>query len=281
MKVIEVRGLGFRYAGGEGWAIRKISLEVEEGDFILLAGKSGCGKSTLLRCLNGLIPHFYEGEMEGEVKVDGLDTREHPPHILSQHAGMVFQNPDNQLFALSVEADIAFPLENLALPREEIQERVEWALRVMEIEELRDRPPTELSGGQKQKVAIASVLAMRPKVLLLDEPTSSLDPLSALQLIQLITRLNREYGITVIIAEHRLEMLVPQADRLIVMDEGTIVFDTQPREALEREELIIHGVAVPKVVRVAHHLRRLTGGTLPSKVPLTVEELAKELGEDR
>ena len=275
MKLIEAHGLSFKYAGSSIYAVKDVELEVGEGEFIVLAGKSGCGKSTLLRCLNGLIPHFYEGEMKGYVLVDGADTRETPPHLISQSVGIVFQNPDNQLFALSVEADIAFPLENLALPREEIRERVEWALKALGIEELRDRPPMELSGGQKQKVAIASVLAMRPKALLLDEPTSSLDPVSAKQLIDVIVKLNKEYKISIIIAEHRLDLLIPHASRLIVMNEGRIVFDDDPRNVLERD-LIGYGISVPKVVKIAHLLRSSGRGDF-QRLPLSVEEFVKRL----
>lgn len=276
-----MRGLSFKYATSDQWALRDINLEIDEGEFVLLAGRSGCGKSTLLRCFNGLIPHFYEGEMEGEVRVYGLDTRTHPPYILSQYAGMVFQNPENQLFALSVEADIAFALENLALPREEIRERIEWALRVMGIEELRDKPPTELSGGQKQKVAIASILAMRPRMILLDEPTSSLDPLSAKQLIETIVDLNRRLGMTIVIAEHRLDLLLPHASRLLVMNEGRIVLEGDPRDLTERFDLIPYGVPVPKVVRVALHLKRLMDGPIFSSIPLSVEELVGYLRSRR
>ena len=275
MTLIEIMNLSFRYAGSGEKAIRDVDLTVREGEFIVLAGRSGCGKSTLLRCINGLIPHFYEGEMEGKVIVDGMDTRETPPHTISQVAGMVFQNPENQLFALNVEADIAFPLENLALPPDEIRERVEWALRVMGIEELRDRSPAELSGGQKQKVAVASVLAMKPKALLLDEPTSSLDPYSAKQFIETITELNRRYRIAIIIAEHRLDLLLPHSTRLLVMDEGRIIIDDEPRKALEKN-VIPYGVAVPKVARTAQYIRRIGGGCFRF-LPLTVEEFIHEI----
>ncbi len=278
MALIEVKGLSFRYAGSEEYAVRDVDIEVERGEFIVLAGRSGCGKSTLLRCMNGLIPHFYEGDMEGRVVVDGMDTRETPPHMISQVAGMVFQNPENQLFALNVEADIAFPLENLAFPREEIRERVEWALRVMGIEDLRDRSPAELSGGQKQKVAVASVLAMRPKALLLDEPTSSLDPLSAKQLIETIAELNRRHGITIIIAEHRLDLLLPHASRLIVMERGRVAVDEEPRKALTRD-IIPYGVAVPKVARVAQLITKMGVGCF-RRLPLTVEEFVEEVRGD-
>ena len=276
MKIIEVKDLGFKYAGTDFYAIRGVNLEIDEGEFVVLAGKSGCGKTTLLRCLNGLIPHFYEGEFEGRVLIDGIDTRECPPHILSQKAGMVFQNPDNQLFALSVEADIAFPLENLGLPREEIRDRVEWALKLLGIEELRKRSPFELSAGQKQKVAIASVLAMKPKILLLDEPTSSLDPVSAKNLIDAIIDLNRRHGLTILISEHRLTHLIPHADKLAIMDGGRIIYFDDPRRIL-KEDVLMYGVSIPRVVEVAREMRRI-GGCVPFRdIPLSVEEFIRDL----
>jgi len=276
LKIIEVKDLGFKYAGTDFYAIRGVNLEIDEGEFVVLAGKSGCGKTTLLRCLNGLIPHFYEGEFEGRVLIDGIDTRECPPHILSQKAGMVFQNPDNQLFALSVEADIAFPLENLGLPREEIRDRVEWALKLLGIEELRKRSPFELSAGQKQKVAIASVLAMKPKILLLDEPTSSLDPVSAKNLIDAIIDLNRRHGLTILISEHRLTHLIPHADKLAIMDRGRIIYFDDPRRIL-KEDILVYGVSIPRVVEVAREMRRV-GGCIPFKdIPLSVEEFISGL----
>ncbi len=276
MKIIEVKDLGFKYAGTDFYAIRGVNLEIDEGEFVVLAGKSGCGKTTLLRCLNGLIPHFYEGEFEGRVLIDGIDTRECPPHILSQKAGMVFQNPDNQLFALSVEADIAFPLENLGLPREEIRDRVEWALKLLGIEELRKRSPFELSAGQKQKVAIASVLAMKPKILLLDEPTSSLDPVSAKNLIEAIIDLNRRHGLTILISEHRLTHLIPHADKLAIMDGGRIIYFDDPRRIL-KEDVLMYGVSIPRVVEVAREMRRI-GGCIPFRdIPLSVEEFIRGL----
>jgi len=276
LKIIEVKDLGFKYAGTDFYAIRGVNLEIDEGEFVVLAGKSGCGKTTLLRCLNGLIPHFYEGEFEGRVLIDGIDTRECPPHILSQKAGMVFQNPDNQLFALSVEADIAFPLENLGLPREEIRDRVEWALKLLGIEELRKRSPFELSAGQKQKVAIASVLAMKPKILLLDEPTSSLDPVSAKNLIDAIIDLNRRHGLTILISEHRLTHLIPHADKLAIMDRGRIIYFDDPRRIL-KEDVLIYGVSIPRVVEVAREMRRI-GGCIPFRdIPLSVEEFIRGL----
>jgi len=276
LKLIEVRNLSFRYLGSSNYALKNVNLDVRPGEFIVLAGRSGCGKTTLLRCLNGLIPHFYEGDFEGKVLVDGKDTSENPPHILSQIAGMVFQNPDSQLFALTVEADVAFPLENLGLPREIIRKRVDWALKILGIEELRNRSPFELSGGQKQKVAIASVLAMKPRVLLLDEPTSSLDPLSAKNLIDSILELNKREGLSIVISEHRLELLLPYADRLIIMDEGRIIYDGDPRDVLEKD-LMPYGISTPSVSEVAKHVNALKGPLRFGEIPLSVEEFVNEV----
>ncbi len=275
--IIQVENLSFRYYGSEQYALRNVNLMVKKGEFVALAGRSGCGKTTLLRCLNGLVPNFYEGEMSGRVLVDGKDTRYTPTHIISQVAGMVFQNPDNQLFALSVEADIAFPLENLGLPREVILERVEWALNALGIEDLRYRSPFELSGGQKQKVAIASVLAMRPKILILDEPTSSLDPASAKNLIDSIVELNKREGLTIIISEHRLELLLPHADRLIVMDQGAIVRDGDPKLILRDGNLLVYGVAPPKVSEVARYVNAHQGCLRFDEIPLTVREFVEKV----
>ena len=275
MALIEVENLTFRYAGRRTPTIVDINLEVREGEFVLLVGPSGCGKSTLCRCLNGLIPHFYEGELRGEVYVDGLRVKETPTYVLSQRIGMVFQNPQNQLFSLSVEGDVAFALENLALPREEIRRRVDEVLELLNIKHLRERSPFELSGGQQQKVAIASVLAMRPKILLLDEPTSFLDPLSATQLFATIDKIRERLGITVIMVEHRIELAAPRASRIIVMDRGRVVYDGDVRRFFEEHEGQQYGVYVPKVVRLAKEINRRR--KIFNHPPLSPEEFEQEV----
>ena len=277
--IIKIENLSFRYFGSEEYALKDVNLEIRRGDFVVLAGRSGCGKTTLLRCLNGLIPNFYEGDFSGRVIVDGMDTRKTPTHLLSQIAGMVFQNPDNQLFALNVEADIAFPLENLGVPREIILERIEWVLKLLKIEDLRNRSPFELSGGQKQKVAIASILVMKPKILLLDEPTSSLDPLSAKGLIESIIELNRRENLTIIISEHRLELLLPYASRLIVMDQGRIIYDGHPRNVLEKADLTAYGVAAPRVAEVARYINAYNGCLKFERIPLSISEFVERVRE--
>lgn len=179
MPIVEVRSLSYTYPGSTKPTLTNVNFSVEEGEFILLTGPSGCGKTTLCRCLNGLIPNSYGGEFNGQVIVDGLVTTEHPVYEIAQHVGLVFQNPENELFCTSVEREVAFGPENLALPREEIRKRVEESLAMVGISHLRDKSPEELSGGEQQKVAIAALLAMKPKILVLDEPTANLDPASA------------------------------------------------------------------------------------------------------
>ncbi len=264
--MIEIEGVTFTYEGSSKPALSDVNLRIEEGDFLLVTGLSGSGKSTLLRLLNGLIPHFYRGKMEGRVLVDGIDTREASVASLSKKVGLVFQNPDNQIVTLRVDREIAFGLENLGFPREEIVRRIEEVLKKLRIEHLRYRPTNELSGGEKQLVAIASVLAMRPKIIALDEPTSELDPFSSARIAYILDILNRE-GITVVVAEHKLDLFSPFANKMIVMANGHIVEQGSPRELLYKKELMIHGVRPPSVVKLSYEY-----GVSENK-PLTLGEL--------
>ncbi len=244
-----------------------VSIKIEKGEFTLITGPSGCGKTTLCRCFNGLIPHFYQGELKGEISVAGLNVTEHPIHELAKHVGLVFQNPENQLFALSVEKDVAFGLENLGVPREEMRKRVDWALKLTGIYDLRERAPHELSGGQQQRVAIASVLAMQPEVIVLDEPTSFLDPLSAKKIFEVIYELNRNLGITVVLVEHRLDLTARYANHIIIMDEGKVVLDGDPREILRSEEARLIGVGIPKATRLYQILQKRRSKTRRQNSP--------------
>ena len=275
MAIVDVSGLSFTYSGTEQPAIRDINIRVESGEFILLVGPSGCGKSTLCRCLNGLIPHFHTGEMKGRVLVMGKDTATTPTFILSQDVGFVFQNPENQLFALSVENDVAFALENLGYPRDEIRGRVDFALRTVGIESLRNKSPFELSGGQQQRVAIASVLAMEPRLMIFDEPTSFLDPLSAQNLIRSISEIQDTTGVAVVLVEHRLDLAARYATRIVVMESGRIVDDGPPAEVLARDETEVFGVGIPKIVKLAKTLNKDL--RIFSQLPLTVEEASKKI----
>jgi energy-coupling factor transporter ATP-binding protein EcfA2 len=216
--------------------------------------------------------------MKGETTVAGMNISEHPIHELAKHVGLVFQNPENQLFALSVEKDVAFGLENLGTQRETMREKVDWALELTRIYDLRERAPYELSGGQQQRVAIASVLAMQPEVMVLDEPTSFLDPLGARRIFEVIHQLNRTLGITVILVEHRLDLTAKYTNHIIVMNEGRVVLDGDPREVLQSEETRLIGVGIPKATLLYQVLRK-SGMKLGGRLPLDSEEMAATLKE--
>jgi len=277
LSVIETKGLTYTYPSGTKRALEDVSITIERGEFVVLTGPSGCGKTTLCRCFNGLVPHFYGGKLEGNVLVTGLNVHEHSIYELARHVGLVFQNPENQLFALSVEKDVAFGLENLGVPRDEMKKRVNWALQTTDIEDLRERAPHELSGGQQQRVAIACVLAMQPDVMVLDEPTSFLDPLGAQRIFEVINELNKNLGITVVLVEHRLDLAARYADHVIIMDEGRVMLDGKPREIFKLEKARLMGIGIPKATRLYQVLEK--SGVHLGKVPITSEEATQILKE--
>ncbi len=274
MAVIETQNLSYTYPSAAKPSISDVSIKVEKGEFVLITGPSGCGKTTLCRTFNGLIPHFYQGELKGEITVAGFDATKHPTYEMAKHVGLVFQNPENQLFALSVEKDVAFGLENLGTAREDMRKRVDWALNLTGIYDLRDRSPHEMSGGQQQRVAIAAVLAMQPEIIVLDEPTSFLDPLSAEKIFQVIHDFNKQLGITVILVEHRLDLTAKYADHIIIMDEGRVRFDGDPRLVLSNEETRLIGVGIPKAT-LLYQLLKKDKVSLGDVTPLSSEELAE------
>jgi energy-coupling factor transporter ATPase len=273
--IVEIKGLSYTYPDSEKTTLTNINLSIDRGSFVVITGPSGCGKTTLCRCFNGLIPHFYSGKLEGDAIVFGLSIKEHSTSELAEHVGFVFQSPENQLFALSVEKDIAFGLENLAVPREEMIKRVEWAMDIVGIRDLRENAPSELSGGQQQRVAIASVLAMKPEIIVLDEPTSYLDPASAKKLFEVVHMLNKDLSLTIILVEHRLDLLSAYADRVIIMDKGSVKSDGDPREILSSEDTASLGIGIPKVTRI-YQLLKEDGFDL-GKPPISVEELVTAL----
>jgi energy-coupling factor transporter ATPase len=278
MPIIETSNLTYTYPGATKPSISGASIKIEQGEFTLITGPSGCGKTTLCRCFNGLIPHFYQGEMTGEIVVADKKIIDHPIYEMAKHVGLVFQNPENQLFALSVEKDVAFGLENLGVTRKEMREKVDWALKLTGMYDLRERPPHELSGGQQQRVAIASVLAMQPKIIVLDEPTSFLDPLSAKKIFEVIRELNRNLGITVVLVEHRLDLTAKYTDHIIIMQDGKVMLDGDPHQVLQSEEARLVGVGIPKATRL-YELLRSDGIQLGNTVPLSSEDMTKLLKE--
>lgn len=232
--MITIEHLTYTYPNGRRPALRDVSLRVRPGEFVLLAGPSGAGKSTLLRCLNGLTPHFSGGAISGRVEVGGLDVVTAGPRPLSQVVGFVFQDPESQAVLDHVEAEIAFGLENAAVPPAEMRLRVDEVLNLLDLVRLRERPLSTLSGGERQRVAIATALALRPRILAVDEPTSQLDPQSAEEVLQALVRLNEDLGLTVVLVEHRLERVLRYVDRLVYLEEGQIRVDDQVRPALSQ-----------------------------------------------
>ena len=226
--IIRIRNLSFKYKNAEKNVLDTINFEVKEGEFVLITGPSGSGKSTLARILTGLIPNSYPGDLSGEISIMGFDPRRNKIYEIAQNVGLVLQNPENQLFALTVEDDIAFGPENLGLERKEIKERVEWSLSVVDLQKERHKAPFELSGGLQQKAAIAAVLAMKPKILILDEPTSYLDTLSAIKFAYFLNELKRELNLTIILIEQKIDLFFKFLSRIVVMNEGKILIDDEP-----------------------------------------------------
>lgn len=244
--MIELHDVHFCYPAARDEALRGVDLHIAPGEFVFLSGPSGCGKSTLARLLNSLIPHVIPGELSGQVRVYGLDTRQHPVAALATRVGLVFQIPETQLFNRTVEDEVAFGPRNLGLSGEEVAGRVAWALAAVGIEGLRRRAVRELSGGEKQRVAIASVLALRPAVLVLDEPLANLDAAGAALVLDSLRRLHRERGLTVLVIEHKTGAILPLADRVVIMDQGRVVRDGRPEAVFaEREYLQELGVRLP------------------------------------
>ncbi len=269
--IIETQKLAFQYHEGGPFVVDGIDLLVEKGEFLVVLGANGCGKSTLAKQLNAILE-----PTRGSVWVEGFNTSEADNlYTIRQKVGMVFQNPDNQIVATVVEEDVAFALENLGVPQEEMQQRIEEAMQATDIYKYRERQPHKLSGGQKQRVAIAGVLAMNPDVLVLDEATAMLDPRGREKIMRTVQKLNREKGITVVHITHYMEEAA-LADRVLVMEEGKVAFFGTPKEVFSREEELrrLH-LDVPQTAELFELLTDL-GLPLPKGV-ITAEECARIL----
>ncbi|MDY6876142.1 MAG: ATP-binding cassette domain-containing protein [Chloroflexota bacterium] len=270
MPIIKVENLTFIYREAKEPALKNISLTVEAGEFVGVIGSTGAGKTTLCLALAGIIPFTVMGKMKGRVWITGMSTIEHEVSELAQTIGLVLQDAQAQLLMTDVEKEIVFPLENLALPREEIGQRLEAALELVHLQEFRQLHPFYLSGGQRQRVALASILAMEPDILVLDEATSELDPIGVEEVLSVVSELKAR-GKTIILVEHAMEELVRFADRIVVMSEGEKIADGPAREILTNIELLNQiGVYPPQVTLVATRLREL-GIEVPT-LPLTLDE---------
>ena len=253
---ITIKNLGFRYKKETIKAINDINLEINEGEFVIIAGPTGSGKSTLLKCLNGIIPHFYSGFYSGSVITNGLNTLEHKVHELAREIGLVYQNPENQLVTFSVEKEISFSLENLGFEKSYIKQKVDEIIELLSLQHLRKRTPFELSGGEQQKTNIGAILALDSNILCLDEPTSNLDPKMTKDFIDFLYKLNKDYNKTIIIAEHKLDLLLPVADRLIIIDKGEVQLDGPPTEILLSAQAEEIGIEIPKLILLIKHLKK-------------------------
>ncbi len=244
-------GLTYRYPERDSPALLALDWTVDAGEFVTVTGPSGSGKSTLLRCLNGLTPHFSGGTFDGSVTVVGHDTRHYSPRVLARLTGFVFQDPEAQFVTSRVDDELAFGMEQLGVPAVTMRKRVEEVLDLLGIAALRDREIATLSGGERQRVAVAAALALQPSILALDEPTSQLDPWGAEEVLAALTRLNEDLGLTIVLAEHRLERVVSHTDRLTVLDSiGTVALDGPPRDTLRQ----VNTDSLPALLALARRL---------------------------
>ena len=265
-KIIKTENLRFRYESDDEneklpEVLKGLNIDIDAGEFVAVLGHNGSGKSTFAKHLNGiLLPS------SGKVYVDGIDTADDKKLFeLRQRAGMVFQNPDNQIVASIVEEDVAFALENLGVPYEEMRARVDDALKAVNMYDYRMHSPSQLSGGQKQRVAIAGIIAMRPKCIILDEPTAMLDPKGRKEVMATIRRMNKEYGITIVLITHYMDEAA-QCGRVIVMDKGSVVLDDKPEKVFSQVELLKRiGLDVPQVTELMWELKK-AGYDVPSEV---------------
>ena len=269
--MITVENLWFRYSEENDWALKGLSLEVKKGEFLCVLGSNGCGKSTLAKHFNAiLVPE------KGDVWVEDINTKDEEKLLdIRQKVGMVFQNPDNQIVATVVEEDVAFALENMGVPTEEIRVRIDEAMEAAGVLKYKDRAPHNLSGGQKQRVAIAGIIAMRPDCIVLDEPTAMLDPNGRAKVIKTIKQLNREFGITVVLITHYMDEAA-QADRIVVMSKGNIEKIGTPREIFSQVEWVKSlALDVPQTSDLMHQLNAY-GYSLPTDT-ITIDECAAQL----
>lgn len=268
--MIEIQNLSFTYETGSKPALSDVSLSIGQGDFVGIIGESGAGKSTLGHCINGVVPHHFQGDYYGRVAIEGNDSFDLALTDISRAIGTVSQDIDSSMVAAVVEDELLYGLENFGIPSEEVEPRIEAALADVGIADLRRRRISTLSGGQKQKVALAAVMALAPKVVLLDEPTAELDPQSSKQIFDLLAALNQR-GVTVIIIEQKVMLLAEYAKHLVVMEHGRIALSGTVREVLSHaREMVEIGINCPRVSLMGVELadRGLGSG----EVPLTVEE---------
>ena len=254
--VIRLEQVSYHYPRAKRWALLKINLEIHKGEFIAVMGENGAGKTTLCQCINGTVPNYHEGILKGKVEVLGFDTQTCKVTDLADKVGMVLDDPEAQLFTTSVRNEVAFGAENLCVPKDEILRRIDWALGIVGLNEFIDQPPTALSGGQKQRLAIATNLAMMPSILVLDEPTSQLDPVGTRDVFEVIRELREKEDMTIVLATHKSEEIAEFADKVLVLKEGRVVAFDEPHVIFNNAELMCScSIRPPQVSELAVYLR--------------------------
>ncbi|WP_455284136.1 ABC transporter ATP-binding protein, partial [[Eubacterium] cellulosolvens] len=267
MLTAQFDNFSWRYDGSQDWALDDVNLTLEEGEFVGIMGPSGAGKTTLTLCMNALIPQRIGGTLKGDVKILGKSIIEGEIHDFAKQVGLVFQDPETQFVSMRVRNEIAFGMENFGIARQEMERRLENAVRAVRMEGMLERSPTELSGGQKQRVAIASVLVTQPKLFVFDEPVSDLDPVGKREVYEAIAKVREETESTIVVIDHDLEEIANHVDRLTLMNKGRIILDLPTREFLEQVEAIESvGETVPQITRLFWELRRkrIWDGQLPA-----------------
>jgi energy-coupling factor transporter ATP-binding protein EcfA2 len=273
MPTVNLQNVTYKYPLTDKPALENINLQVEEGEFVAIIGPNGAGKSSLCYTLSGFIPHFYKGELTGTVEVAGVETQGSALNEWVLNVGLAFQNPFNQITGAkyTVFEEIAFGLENTGVPRDEMRERVERALELTGISDLAERSPYSLSGGQQQRVALTSILVMEPRVLVLDEPTSQLDPIGTREVFGVI-RAMAEHGMTVVLAEHKVEWIAQFADRVVALHEGKILLDSKPGEVLTSDILSGKGFGISRYTSAAREAQKQGLWPKGRPLPVTLDE---------
>lgn len=271
MDSIQIKNLTYRYPTSEADVLKDVSFTVKKGELCAIVGANGSGKTTLCNAIRGFVPKFYKGEISGDVLVNGRDVKEDPDGKNALEIGFVFQNPFTQIsgIASTVYEELAYGLENMGVEPEEIRQRIERIMELTKIQEFRDRDPYQLSGGQQQRVALAAILVMDQDVLVIDEPTSQLDPQSTDDVFEII-KLMKSMGKTIVLVEHKMEQIAEYADQIIVLDGGQVVMEGTPKEVFSDPDCLKYHTRPPQSTRIALELKK--EGVNLSEIPVTVEE---------
>ena len=275
MAFVNIQNLTYKYQFTKTPVLQNINLQIQEGEFVSVVGPNGAGKSTLCYALAGFVPHFFKGEISGSIEVAGVESSKSTLDEWVMNVGLAFQNPFNQISGAkyTVFEEIAFGLENTGVPRDEIKVRVDEALRLTDITELADRSPYSLSGGQQQRVALTSILVMQPKLLVLDEPTSQMDPIGTREVFSVIRKM-AEGGMTVVMVEHKMEWIANFADRVIALKDGRILLEGKPNEVLTSDLLAENGFGLSRYTSTAREAKK-QGLWKKENLPVTLDEAVK------